>query len=163
MKLKRIIQAITHGLMLFAATRAFAGETDAIGRVDTIEGAVHVIRDGKKIVLSKDDPILQGDTILTGEDGSIGITFIDETVFSLGEDGEMTIDEMVYNPDGQEGTFAANMVSGVFSFISGEIAKTDPEGMLVKTPVGIIGIRGTKVAGVAAAEGNENSISLHQK
>ena len=46
----------------------------------------------------------------------------------------MTIDEMVYNPEGQEGSFAANMVSGVFSFISGEIAKTDPEGMLVKTP-----------------------------
>lgn len=160
MKLKRIIQAIIHGLMLFAATRAFADEVDAIGRVDTIEGTVHVLRNGEKIILSKNDPILQGDTILTGEDGSIGITFIDDTVFSLGEDGEMTIDEMVYNPDGQEGSFAANMVSGVFSFISGEIAKTDPEGMLVKTPVGIIGIRGTKVAGVAAAEGNENSISL---
>ncbi len=157
---KRIVKMITHSLWLFLATRVLADEINPIGRVDTIEGTVHVLRNGERIILNKDDPILQGDTILTGEDGSIGITFIDETVFSLGEDGEMTIDEMVYNPDGQEGSFTANMVSGVFSFISGEIAKTDPEGMLVKTPVGVIGIRGTKVAGVAAAEGTENSISL---
>ena len=108
--------------MFLASKIVSAAETDAIGRVDTIEGTVHVIRNGEKILLSKNDSILQGDTILTGEDGTIGITFIDETIFSLGEDGEMTIDEMVYNPDGQEGTFAANMVSGVFSFISGEIA-----------------------------------------
>jgi trehalose utilization protein len=159
--LKSIAKSLTAGLWMFMASKVVsAAETDAIGRVDTIEGSVHVIRDGEKIALSKDDPILQGDTIITGEDGSVGVTFIDGTVFSLGEDGEMTIDEMIYNKDSQEGKFAANMVKGVFSFISGEIAKTDPEGMMLNTPVGVIGIRGTKIAGVAAAEGNENTISL---
>ena len=159
--LKSIAKSLTAGLWMFMASKAVsAAETDAIGRVDTVEGTVHVLRDGEKILLSKDDPILQGDTILTAEDGSVGITFIDGTVFSLGEDGEMTIDEMIYDKDAQEGKFAANMVQGVFSFISGEIAKTDPEGMLLNTPVGVIGIRGTKIAGVAAAEGNENTISL---
>ena len=159
--LKSIAKSLTAGLWMFMASKVVsAAETDAIGRVDTVEGTVHVLRDGEKILLSKDDPIFQGDTILTGADGSIGITFIDQTVFSLGEDGEMTIDEMVYDKDAQEGKFAANMVKGVFSFISGEIAKTDPEGMSLNTPVGVIGIRGTKIAGVAAAEGNENTISL---
>ena len=159
--LKSIAKSLTAGLWMFMASKAVsAAETDAIGRVDTIDGTVHVLRNGEKIALSKDDPILQGDTILTGEDGSIGVTFIDGTIFSLGEDGEMTIDEMVYDSDAQEGKFAANMVQGVFSFISGEIAKTDPEGMMLNTPVGVIGIRGTKIAGVAAAEGNENTISL---
>ena len=159
--LKSIAKSLTAGLWMFMASKVVsAAETDAIGRVDTIEGSVHVIRDGEKIALSKDDPILQGDTIITGEDGSVGVTFIDGTVFSLGEDGEMTIDEMIYDKDAQEGKFAANMVKGVFSFISGEIAKTDPEGMMLNTPVGVIGIRGTKIAGVAAAEGNENTISL---
>ena len=159
--LKSIAKSLTAGLWMFMASKVVsAAETDAIGRVDTIEGTVHVLRNGEKITLSKDDPILQGDTILTGEDGSIGVTFVDGTIFSLGEDGEMTIDEMVYDSDAQEGKFAANMVQGVFSFISGEIAKTDPEGMMLNTPVGVIGIRGTKIAGVAAAEGNENTISL---
>ena len=158
--LKSIAKSLTAGLWMFMASKAVSAAETPIGRVDTVEGTVHVLRDGEKILLSKDDSILQGDTILTGEDGSVGITFIDDTVFSLGEDGEMTIDEMVYNPEEQEGKFSANMVQGVFSFISGEIAKTDPEGMAVNTPVGVIGIRGTKVAGVAAKEGNENSISL---
>ena len=159
--LKSIAKSLTAGLWMFLASKAVsAADSDSIGRVDTVEGTVHVLRDGEKILLSKDDPILQGDTILTAEDGSVGITFIDDTVFSLGEDGEMTIDEMIYDKDAQEGKFAANMVQGVFSFISGEIAKTDPEGMSLNTPVGVIGIRGTKIAGVAAAEGNENTISL---
>jgi trehalose utilization protein len=161
LNLNFIAKNLTAGLWMFLASKVVsAAETDAIGRVDTVEGTVHVLRDGKMILLSKDDPIFQGDTILTGADGSIGITFIDQTVFSLGEDGEMSIDEMIYDSDAQEGKFAANMVKGVFSFISGEIAKTDPEGMSLNTPVGVIGIRGTKIAGVAAAEGTENSISL---
>ena len=159
--LRRLLKRITYGLWLvFVSKELYAQEADAIGRVDTVEGTVYILRNGEKIILSINDSIMQGDTIITGDDGSIGITFIDDTVFSLGEDGEMTIDEMVYNADSQEGKFAANMVQGVFSFISGEIAKTDPEGMSVGTPVGVIGIRGTKVAGVAAKEGAENSISL---
>ena len=159
--LKSIAKSITAGLWMFLASKVVsAAETDAIGRVDMVEGVVYVIRDGEKIALGKNDPIFQGDTIFTGEDGSIGVTFIDDTIFSLGEGGEMTVDEMVYDPDKQEGKFAANMVKGVFSFISGEIAKTDPEGMSLNTPVGVIGIRGTKIAGVAAAEGTENTISL---
>ena len=113
--LKSIAKSLTAGLWMFMASKAVsAAETDAIGRVDTVEGTVHVLRDGEKILLSKDDPILQGDTILTAEDGSVGITFIDGTVFSLGEDGEMTIDEMVYNPEQQEGKFSANMVKGEY-------------------------------------------------
>ena len=107
---KRIAKMLTHGLWLFFATRVLADEIDPIGRVDTIEGTVHVLRNGERIILNKDDPILQGDTILTSEDGSVGITFIDDTIFSLSEDGEMTIDEMVYDPDLQSGKFAANMV-----------------------------------------------------
>ena len=158
---KSIAKSITAGLWMFLASKSVsATEIDAIGRVDMVEGEVFVIRNGEKIALGKDDPILQGDTILTGTDGSVGVTFIDDTVFSLGADGEMTIDEMVYDADKQEGKFAANMVTGVFSFISGEIAKIDPDGMSINTPVGTIGIRGTKVAGVAAAEGTENSVSL---
>ena len=113
--LRRLFKSLVAGLWMFLASKIVsAAETDAIGRVDTIEGTVHVLRNGEKIALSKNDPILQGDTILTGEDGSIGVTFIDGTIFSLGEDGEMTIDEMVYNPEQQEGKFSANMVKGEY-------------------------------------------------
>ncbi|MBT4932237.1 MAG: hypothetical protein HON18_02225, partial [Rhodospirillaceae bacterium] len=122
---------------------------------------VEAIRvDGSKVTLTKGDDIFQGDTLVTAKGAAVGITFIDDTTFSLGEEGRMVIDEMVYDADTQEGQFSANLVQGVFSFVSGEIAKTSPDGMTVTTPVATIGIRGTMVAGRAAQEGAENTISL---
>ncbi len=138
---------------------AQAGES--IGRVEATDGLVEAIRvDGTKVALSKGDDIFQGDTLVTGKGAAVGITFIDDTTFSLGEEGRMVIDEMVYDPGTQEGGFNASLVQGVFSFVSGQIAKTGPDAMTVSTPVATIGIRGTKVAGRAAQEGSDNTISL---
>ncbi len=138
-----------------------AQAAESIGRVEATDGLVEAIRiDGTKITLAKGDDIFQGDTLITAKGAAIGITFVDDTTFSLGEEGRMVIDEMVYDTETQEGQFSANLVQGVFSFVSGEIAKTSPDGMTVSTPVATIGIRGTKVAGRAAQEGAENTISL---
>ena len=38
-----------------------------------------------------------------------------------------------------------DMVEGAFSFISGEIAKTGPDAMTIKTPVATVGIRGVQL------------------
>ena len=138
-----------------------AQAAESIGRVEATDGLVEAIRiDGTKVTLAKGDDVFQGDTLITGKGAAIGITFVDDTTFSLGEEGRMVIDEMVYDAEAQEGQFSANLVQGVFSFVSGNIAKTSPEGMTVSTPVATIGIRGTKVAGRAAQEGAENTISL---
>ncbi len=138
-----------------------AQAAESIGRVEATDGLVEAIRvDGTKVALSKGDDVFQGDTLVTAKGAAIGITFVDDTTFSLGEEGRMVIDEMVYDPGTQEGQFSANLVQGVFSFVSGQIAKTGPEAMTVTTPVATIGIRGTKVAGRAAQEGSDNTISL---
>ncbi|MBT6111963.1 MAG: hypothetical protein HOH64_17885 [Rhodospirillales bacterium] len=135
--------------------------SEPIGSVEAADGLVEVIRiDGTKMSLSKGDDIFQGDTVITLDGGAIGIVFIDETTFSLGEGGRMVIDEVVYDPDAQEGSLGINLLQGVFTFVSGEIAKTSPEAMILTTPIATIGIRGTKVAGRAAQEGAENTISL---
>ena len=44
--------------------------------------------------------------------------------------------------------------------VSGAIAASNPDDMLVRTPVATIGIRGTKCAGQAGAEGQNNTIVL---
>jgi len=134
---------------------------EKIGQVEATDGLVEVIHaDGSRVTLAKGDAIFQGDTIETGGGAAIGITFVDDTTFSLGADGRMVIDEMVYDPATQEGVFSADLVQGVFSFVSGQVAKSNPDGMIVSTPVATLGIRGTKVAGRAAQEGEQNTISL---
>ena len=132
-----------------------------IGHVSEAEGNVAVTHpDGSQGVLITGDKVFQGDVLATATGANVNIIFIDDTVFSLDEDGRMVIDEMVYDPDTQTGAFNTTVVQGVFSFVSGHVAKTSPDGMIVSTPTSTIGIRGSTVAGNAAAEGAENKITL---
>ena len=73
----------------------------------------------------------------------MGITFIDQTVFTLSEDARMVLDELVYSPGGSDNSMLVNLVQGTFVFIAGEVAPTGD--MKVQTPVATMGIRGTTV------------------
>ena len=142
----------------FAQTGAGAA-AKPIGEVEDAEEAKVTRTDGTVEELEEGDPIYQGDIVETGEDGEVAIIFIDESAFSLGDGGRMVIDEMVFNPSEGEGSSSVSLVQGAFSFVSGQIAKTDPNAMSLKTPVATIGIRGT-IAGKAAPEGEENTLTL---
>ena len=134
---------------------------ESIGRVDAVEGKVEVTRtNGVTEQVEQNTDIFQGDIIVTHDGANIGISFIDDSIFSVGENGRMVIDEMVYDPVTHDGSFNTSVLQGVFSFVSGQIAKSSPDAMTLTTPVATIGIRGTKVAGVAAQEGTENTLSL---
>ena len=123
------------------------GAGESIGRVEATKGNTFITRtDGTKIKAATGVEIFQGDTVETDADGSIGIVFADNTTFSLDEDGEMVIDEMVYDPGSQEGTALFQVASGVFTFASGQIAKTGVDNMQITTPTATIGIRGTSGA-----------------
>ncbi len=133
----------------------------SIGSVDTVSGDVSITRvDGTVVTVDLGTEIHQGDAISTGADGSINIIFVDDSQFSLGGDGQMTIDEMVYDPATASGVSALSVATGVFSMISGQLAKTDPEAMVLNTPVATIGIRGTAIAGQAGPEGFPNTFTL---
>lgn len=124
--------------------QAASGATEPIGQIETINGIVEITRvDGTKVSAQKGDDIFQGDVIETGGDASVGIVLADDSVFSLDKDARAVIDEMVYDPGAQTGNVGISLVSGVMSFVSGQIAKTDPDAMVLKTPVATIGIRGT--------------------
>lgn len=118
----------------------------AIGTVEEADGAVWAIRvDGTRVELKVGDPVFQGDVLESGPDGSVGVILADDTTFSMGEDGQMVLDEMVYDPSTQEGSVSVSVLEGVFTFVSGQVAKTDPDAMSIDTPVATIGIRGTQV------------------
>ena len=132
-----------------------------IGRVATIEGTVTATRsDGSVVQLAIDSPVLQGDVLETGADSRLGVVFNDDTTFALGENACMVLDEFIYDPSTHEGISAVSVVKGVFVFVSGQIAAHNPDEMVVRTPTTVIGIRGTKVAGKAAAEGENSTFVL---
>lgn len=123
-------------------------QVEPIGTVETVEGSVEVTRaDGSKVTLRAGDAVFQGDVIETGDGGAVGIIFADESAFSLGEDGRMVLDEMIYDPGAQEGEAAISLLQGAFTFVSGQIAKTGVDAMVIETPTATIGIRGTAGGG----------------
>ena len=145
----------------YAAADGSVAEAQPIGTVQSAVGEITAIRaDGSRVTLNQGDPVYQGDVIETAGEGVVGITFIDDTTFSLGEGGRMVLDELIYDAETNEGSSAISVVQGVFSFVSGAIAKSGPDAMTIRTPVATIGIRGTKVAVKAGAEGEENVITL---
>ncbi|MBT3400257.1 MAG: FecR domain-containing protein [Rhodospirillaceae bacterium] len=93
------------------------------------------------------DPVFLGDTIETGPDSGLQIMLMDETIFTIGPDAALIIDEFVYDPETSAGKVTASVLKGAFRFVSGRVAKDEPRNMNVKTPVGTIGIRGTSAAG----------------
>ena len=132
-----------------------------IGHAEALNGQVSVTHaSGEREALTQGEAVFANDVIETSGDGDLAIVFDDETILSIGPGSSMTIDEMVYEPDGPSGSLALNITEGVFSFVSGAIAKTDPEAAIIRTPVGVIGIRGTQVVGRVGGEGQENEISL---
>ena len=77
----------------------------------------------------------------------------DNTTFSMAEGGNMVLDEMGFDPATNEGSISLSAGENVFTFVSGLIAKTDPDAMTLNTPTATIGIRGTQV-GLDVAGGN---------
>ena len=116
---------------------------EPIGTVAEHQGTVWVTRNGQRIELAAGDPVYMGDVVETEGGSAIGIVFIDETEFSLGPSGRMVLDDLVYDPASGSGSASFTLVSGAFSFVSGQLAKAGPDAMQVNTPVATIGIRGT--------------------
>jgi len=128
------------------AQAAPTADDQPIGQVESVTGTVVAIRaNGDRVELEAGDPVFQGDVLQSGEEGAIGIVLADETTFSMAENGRMVLDEMVYDPGTQEGSISMSVLQGVFTFVSGQVAKVDPDAMTLKTPVATIGIRGTQV------------------
>lgn len=94
-------------------------------------------------------PIFQNDHVATDANSKMQVLLKDETVFTLGPNSDMVLDEFVYDPESPSlNRVTATVTKGVFRFVTGKIAGNQPSSMKVKLPVGTIGIRGTIVAGI---------------
>ncbi|MGE4064455.1 MAG: Calx-beta domain-containing protein [Rhodospirillaceae bacterium] len=118
-----------------------------IGVVRSLTGVVRVIRasDGSEVELKIGDPLYQDDIVESDAGANVGLVFIDGTTLALGENGELVLDELVYDPSKAVGKGTLRLVSGAAEFVSGGIAKSGADNMTFQTPVATIGIRGTRV------------------
>ncbi len=129
--------------LTFVADISTAGES-VIGSVKTVKGDASIVRDGKTIPANAGEKIYAHDKFLTGNASSLGVTFRDNTLVSLGSGSEFVVNEFLFNPAESEFSFISKMFKGTISYISGKIGKLSPESVKFQTPVATIGIRGTR-------------------
>lgn len=114
------------------------------GRVKTVEGQAWLTSAaGMRSAIEVGTAVAAGDSIETGPDASVGITFRDETRISVGPGSQVAIDEFLFAPEQDELSFAARIARGTLYYVSGAIARLAPERVSVATPDGTVGIRGT--------------------
>src|SRR6202023_2751421 len=92
------------------------------------------------------DLLYEKDVIRTGDDGAIGITFTDNTAMSTGANSEVSLEEYRFDSSNFNGAMLTDMRKGTLAMVSGDIARSSPGAMRVKTPTAILGVRGTRFA-----------------
>jgi hypothetical protein len=129
--------------MVLAVGVAVAAAEDA-GQIKVSTGSAQIERSGKKLPAKVGQVVQQGDVVITGSDGSVGITFRDNSLVSIGPDSVLAIDRFVFDSTTHQGAFDSSLKQGTLAVVSGKLAKQSPEAMKVKTPAAILGVRGTE-------------------
>lgn len=114
-----------------------------IGYVKTVKGQAFVASSSQRQAAVVGAPVFQGNRLITGPQGSLGVTFKDDTVMSFGPDTELVVDEYLYAPREGKLKLGTRLSKGTLNYVSGAIAKLKPEAVSVTTPTGTIGVRGT--------------------
>ena len=117
---------------------------DSIGAIKKLNGAATFVREKTELKVKLGDPVFMKDVLKTDNTGSLGITFKDNTMISVGPNTVYTIDEYVFKPGEQKLAFVSKISRGTLHFVSGSLTKMAPEAVKVKTPEATIGFRGTR-------------------
>ncbi len=143
----RLLLRMSHVLCVAALVVlpvAATAQSGGVGFVKTVTGDAWVTTTGQRVKAAPGTEVSIGSQIKTAPGGSVGITFKDNTVMSFGPDTEMTVDAYLYAPAQGQLQLSTSLAKGSLNYVSGVIAKLRPEAVTVKTPSGIIGVRGTQ-------------------
>lgn len=155
-----IMKYLRYLLIIFLSFISFnlvqADNSEFIGIVGVSIGDVKNQKNEKLLNGSK---VFYGDTIIVNEQSNAQVLFLDQTVITIGEKSELTIDEFIYDPQTNDGKFVSNIKSGTIKIITGQISKKNPDNLEVNVTTGTIGARGTEFV-VLAESNNENKIIL---
>ena len=113
----------------------------ALGRLDKNE---------RQLLYTK--PVYTNEVVHTGPHSSTALLFLDKTRLQVGASSDVVLDHYVYDPGSNIGSVAVNFSSGVFRFVTGKMKNKD--GYDLKTPSGVMAIRGTKLIIYVDEKGN---------
>jgi hypothetical protein len=140
---KKLVLAAAAIAVCISSVQVFAA--DSSGIVVASRGAVSAFGSGQVRTLAQGDQVFVDDRITTGEKSFAVLQFIDGAKVTVRPNSSVVVEEYVYNDnENDEGTL--NLVEGGLRIITGAMAKSNPESYKVRTPVALMGVRGTEFA-----------------
>ena len=141
MKLSRVIASLALVTSLTLSTVAIA--QDSSGMVVASRGEVIAMSNGGSRELKQGDFVYVNDEIMTSNRSFAVLQFVDGAKVTVRPDSTLIIEQYLYaGNDSDEATL--NLVSGGLRVITGAMAKSNPENYKVRTPVALMGVRGTE-------------------
>ena len=130
-------------LCLALAGPATAVAEDSTGMVVASRGEVMALSNGGSRELKQGDFIYKNDEIITSSKSFAVLQFVDGAKVTVRPDSTLIIEQYLYaGNESDEATL--NLVSGGLRVITGAMAKSNPENYKVRTPVALMGVRGTE-------------------
>ena len=139
--MKRTLLQIAACAMVFFGHMAIAA--DEAGTVKVSRGNVALERAGQRQDAPVGTRIFASDRIVTGADGSVGITLRDNTLLSAGPNSTVDLNKFAFNSTTHAGAIDASVKRGTLSVVSGKIAKATPDAVNFSAPGMTLGVRGT--------------------
>jgi hypothetical protein len=114
------------------------------GTIKVTKGEVAIVRGGHKTAASIGAVVFSGDCLVTGANGSTGVTLRDNTLLSVGPQSTFILDRFAFDGTTHAGTVDASLKRGSLAVVSGKIAKQPANTVQFRTPTTILGVRGTE-------------------
>jgi hypothetical protein len=137
----RIITVLV--LIASMAVSTIAIAEDSAGMVVASRGDVIAASKGGSRELKQGDYVYIDDEIMTANRSFAVIQFVDGAKVTVRPDSLMIVETYAYNGTDDDAA-TLNLVSGGLRVITGAMAKTNPENYKVRTPVALMGVRGTE-------------------
>mgnify|MGYP002265993581 CR=1 FL=1 len=125
--------------------RATAAEME-IGVVKSVKGSAVIERGNGKMNIIVGQALRIGDRISTAPDSAVGFTLQDGSRFSIGPNSAIIVSNFQFEPDRGLLALIARLLYGTMAHASGEIGRIKPQAVQIGTPLGSVGVRGTRFA-----------------
>lgn len=113
------------------------------GRIELVEGGVRLLDTQRQPRVPKlDDPVYEGDSIVTAADGELHVKLEDEGFIAVRPGTKMRVTAFRAQGDDQDKVLIG-LLEGSFRAVTGWIAKFNSANYTIRTPNASIGIRGT--------------------
>lgn len=135
---------IVAGLLMAACLSTATVAAAEIGRIKSVSGAASIVRGKASAPATPGYQLLVSDVISTGKDGRIGITFVDNSRFSVGPNSRVALSQFEFDDTTHAGKSLTTLDRGTLAVVSGQIAKENKDAMRVRTPTSLLAARGTR-------------------